>query len=158
MDEWFRSTVANVTFVQDNESLSTKAGTVRGMHFQAPPSAQGKLVRCISGKIFDVALDIRCGSVTFGKWIGVELSAQNGDQLWIPPGFAHGFVTLKPNSVVLYRVTRRYDPASERGVLWSDPDIGIEWPVDADEAILSEKDKKQPRLVDLPTSLTKATE
>jgi dTDP-4-dehydrorhamnose 3,5-epimerase len=151
-DDWFRSNVADVTFVQDNESLSATVGTVRGLHFQLDPYAQGKLVRCIAGKIFDVAVDIRKASATYGKWVGIELSAENGNQLWIPAGFAHGFATLAPSSVISYKVTSRYDAASDRGLLWNDPDIGIEWPVASDGAVLSDKDKAQPRLADLPAS------
>ncbi|MFG1305816.1 dTDP-4-dehydrorhamnose 3,5-epimerase [Xanthobacter autotrophicus] len=151
-DEWFRQNVADTSFVQDNQSLSAAAGTIRGLHFQLDPFAQGKLVRCIAGAIFDVAVDIRVGSPSFGRWVGVELTADNGDQLWIPPGFAHGFATLTSDCVILYKVTAPYSAAHDRGLLWNDPDIGIDWPVAVDGAVLSDKDMKQPRLADLSPS------
>ncbi len=151
-DSWFRENVADVTFVQENESLSAAVGTVRGLHFQLDPFAQGKLVRCLAGRIFDVAVDIRVGSPTYGQWYGCELSKENGEQLWIPGGFAHGFATLVPDCVIFYKVTAPYSAVSDRGLLWSDPEIGIEWPVPLDNAVLSDKDKLQPRLADLPPS------
>lgn len=151
-DSWFRENVADFTFVQENESLSAAVGTVRGLHFQRHPFAQGKLVRCTAGRIFDVAVDIRAGSPTYGKWYSTELSPEGGAQLWIPPGFAHGFVTLVPNCVISYKVTAPYDALSDSGLLWNDPDIGIEWPLTAAELILSEKDKNQPRLADKPAA------
>jgi len=153
-EQWFRENVADVSFVQDNQSLSATTGTVRGLHFQLEPFAQGKLVRCIAGAIFDVAVDIRAGSPTFGKWVGTELSAENGDQLWIPTGFAHGFATLVPDTVIHYKVTAPYSAKDDRGLLWNDPDIGIVWPVSEAEAMLSDKDKVQPRLGDLALSFT----
>jgi dTDP-4-dehydrorhamnose 3,5-epimerase len=150
---WFRETVADVDFVQDNQSLSAQAGTVRGLHFQLDPFAQGKLVRCIAGSLFDVAVDIRLGSPTYGQWVGATLSADNGEQLWIPAGFAHGFATLEPNTVIHYKVTAPYSAAHDRGLLWNDPAIGIVWPEAAlANAVLSDKDLKQPRLADLPPS------
>jgi dTDP-4-dehydrorhamnose 3,5-epimerase len=149
-DRWFRDTIADVAFVQDNQSLSAAAGTVRGLHFQLEPFAQGKLVRAIAGAIFDVAVDIRLGSPTYGRWVAAELSAANGDQLWIPAGFAHGFATLVPDTLIHYKVTAPYSAADDRGLLWNDPAIGIEWPVAAADAILSEKDARQPGLADLP--------
>ena len=151
-DDWFRNTVADVAFVQDNQSLSMDVGTVRGLHFQLEPFAQGKLVRCLSGAIFDVAVDIRQGSPTYGHWVGAELSAENGDQLWIPAGFAHGFATLKPATLIHYKVTAPYSAAHDRGLCWNDPDIAIDWPVSKDEAVLSDKDRQQPSLADLPAS------
>lgn len=152
--EWFRENVADVTFVQDNQSLSVDVGTVRGLHFQLEPFAQGKLVSCIVGAIFDVAVDIRVGSPTYGQWVGVELSAENGEQLWIPPGFAHGFATLRPNSVIHYKVTAPYSAPHDRGLRWDDPALGIYWPIDKESAVLSPKDKVQPLLADLPHSFT----
>lgn len=146
---WFRIHVADVGFVQDNELLSDRAGTIRGLHFQLEPFAQGKLVRCVRGALFDVAVDIRSGSPTFGKWVSAELSAENGDQLWVPAGFAHGFMTLAPNTVINYKVTAPYDADHDRGVKWDDPEIGISWPV-MEHSILSEKDAKQPFLSELP--------
>jgi len=138
----------DVEFVQDNHSLSREVGTFRGLHFQAPPHAQAKLVRCGRGAIFDVAVDIRRGSPTFGEWKGYELKAENGEQLYVPVGFAHGFVTLEPDSEIVYKCSDYYAPEAEGAVLWNDPDIGIDWPTDADP-ILSEKDAAAPLLSDL---------
>jgi dTDP-4-dehydrorhamnose 3,5-epimerase len=153
-DAWFRETIADVTFVQDNQALSQHAGTVRGLHFQLEPMAQGKLVRCDAGRIFDVAVDIRTGSPTFGQWVGVELSARNGDQLWVPAGFAHGYATLEPASIIHYKVTAPYSPQHDRGLQFDDPSIGILWPVDPAKAVLSQKDRAQPKLSDLPVCFT----
>lgn len=138
------------TFVQDNHSLSTQVGTVRGLHFQAPPHAQAKLVRCGRGAIFDVAVDIRRGSPTYGKWVGYELSAANGRQLFIPTGFAHGFVTLLPDSEIIYKCSNYYAPTCEGAVHWNDPEISIDWPLKG-TPILSEKDAEAPLLADLDT-------
>jgi len=149
-DEWFRAHVAPVQFVQDNHSYSSRTGTVRGIHFQIPPYAQGKLVRVVRGAIWDVALDLRVGSPTFGRHVGVELSAENWDQLWIPAGFGHGFCTLAPDTEVLYKVSARYEPSCERAILWSDPDLGIAWPLGATVPTLSERDRRSARLRDLP--------
>lgn len=146
----FAQQAGPVTFVQDNESLSARVGTVRGLHFQTQPAAQGKLVRCTAGALFDVAVDIRHGSPTFGRWIAQELSAENGKQLWIPAGFAHGFCTLQPNTVINYKVTAYYSAENDKGLAWDDPAIGIEWPALADPETLSAKDRAQPRLADLP--------
>jgi dTDP-4-dehydrorhamnose 3,5-epimerase len=149
-DLWFRDHIADVSFAQDNQSLSAAKGTVRGLHFQTEPFGQGKLVRCIKGAIFDVAVDIRTGSPTYGKWVGAELTADNGAQLWIPVGFAHGFATLEPDTLIHYKVTAPYSAKDDGGLLWNDPEIGIDWPIKAEDAVLSEKDKVQPRLADLP--------
>ena len=135
-------------FVQDNHSLSREACTIRGLHFQAPPHAQAKLVRCGRGAIFDVAVDIRRGSPTYGQWEGYELTAENGDQLYMPVGFAHGFVTLEPESEIVYKCSDYYAPETEGSVLWNDPEIGIDWPTTADP-ILSEKDAAAPLLSEL---------
>lgn len=136
-------------FVQDNHSLSVPVGTLRGLHFQTPPFEQAKLVRCIRGAIFDVAVDIRRDSPTFGKWVGAELSAENGCQLYVPIGFAHGFVTLEPSTEVTYKVSNFYSSASDGGILWSDPKIGIDWPLPGGvDPILSPKDGRQPLLRD----------
>ena len=132
-------------FVQDNHSLSWAVGTLRGLHFQAPPRAQGKLVRCGRGAIFDVAVDIRRGSPTYGKWEGYELTAENGHQLYVPVGFAHGFVTLEADSEIIYKCTDYYDPVSEGSVLWDS--CSIEWPFSIDP-ILSDKDQEAPPLAD----------
>lgn len=134
----------NVDFCQDNHSKSTK-GVLRGLHYQLPPKMQGKLVRCPKGKIFDVAVDIRKGSKTFGKWIGEILSEDNFHMLYIPEGFAHGFVVLSETAELLYKTTNEYSPENDRGILWNDPDININWGLDF-EPILSEKDKNQPLL------------
>lgn len=139
-----------IDFVQDNHSLSCERGVVRGLHFQTEPATQDKLVRVPRGAVFDVAVDLRHGSPTFGKWVGAILSAENWHQLLVPKGFAHGFCTLEPDSELLYKVSDYYAPECDRGVAWNDPDIGIDWPVAAGEAILSDKDAKQPRLADLP--------
>ena len=135
-------------FVQDNHSISREVGTLRGLHFQAPPHAQAKLVRCGSGAIFDVAVDIRKGSPTYGHWEGYELTAENGYQLYIPVGFAHGFVTLKQDSEIVYKCSDYYAPETEGSVLWNDTDIGIDWPTGADP-ILSDKDAAAPLLADI---------
>lgn len=137
-------------FVQDNHSLSGPVGTIRGLHFQSAPFAQDKLVRVTRGRILDVAVDLRRSSPTYGRHVAVELSAENWRQLWIPVGFAHGLCTLEPDTEVQYKVTAPYSAAHDHGVLWNDPDIGIDWPVSGDQALLSPKDQKQPRLADLP--------
>ena len=127
-------------FVQDNHSKSQR-GVLRGLHYQLPPNAQGKLVRVVTGAVFDVAVDLRCSSPTFGQWVGQVLSADNRQQLWIPPGFAHGFLTLTDTADFLYKTTAYYAPASERAIAWDDPAIGINWPSDG-EPLVSEKDRK----------------
>lgn len=129
-------------FVQDNHSRSKKS-VLRGLHYQLEPKAQGKLIRCIRGRIWDVAVDIRKDSPTFAKWVAVELSEENKFMLWIPPGFAHGFVALE-DSEIIYKCTSEYDPTLDRGIIWNDSTIGIKWP--PLEPILSDKDKKLPRL------------
>lgn len=136
------------TFVQDNQSLSRDSGTIRGLHFQLPPSEQGKLVRVVRGSILDVAVDIRRGSPTFGRHVSLELSAENGIQLWVPAGFAHGFCTLEPDTEVLYKVTDYYAPDCDSGIDFADPDLAIEWPVDATAAVVSDKDARLPRLAE----------
>jgi len=135
-------------FVQDNHSLSRAVGTLRGIHFQTPPHAQDKLVRCVRGSIFDVAVDLRRESPTWGKWVGTVLSAENGRQLLIPIGFGHAFLTLEPDTEVVYKVTDYYAPENDGGVLWSDPAIAVEWAVPVVEAQLSPKDRVQPLLKD----------
>ena len=141
-------------FVQDNHSRSEAAGVVRGLHFQRPPYAQAKLVRCVRGAILDVVVDLRAGSPTFGMHHAVELSAESGDQLFVPPCFAHGFVTLQPGTEVIYKVSAPYAPSHEAGLAWDDPDLNIGWPVVAAEAVLTERDRQWPRLRDLDTTFT----
>lgn len=152
----FEEEVGPVRFVQENESLSAQAGTIRGLHFQTPPFAQGKLVRCTHGAIFDVTVDLRRDSPTFGRWCAAELSAARGNSLWVPPGFAHGFCTLAPDTVVTYKVTAPYAPAHDKGVAWDDPDIAVVWPAMADAATLSAKDRIQPALAALPAYFSMA--
>jgi dTDP-4-dehydrorhamnose 3,5-epimerase len=135
-----------VAFVQDNHSRSLR-GVLRGLHYQRGPHAQGKLVRAVVGEIFDVAVDIRKGSSTYGKWVGETLSAENRRMLYVPPGFAHGFCVLSGVAEVLYKTTREYAPQSDAGIIWNDPDIGIQWPIEA--PILSEKDAALSRLVEM---------
>ncbi len=146
---WFHEHVEDVAFVQDNQSLSAERGTIRGLHYQSAPFGQGKLVRCLKGAIFDVAVDIRQGSDTFGQWVGAELSADNYQQLWVPDGFAHGFCTLTPDCEVFYKTTNPYAPAHDCGLAFDDPDIAIAWPIDLSTAILSDKDRRQPSLAEL---------
>lgn len=136
-------------FVQDNESVSTCTGTLRGVHYQAPPYAQAKLVRCTQGAIFDVAVDLRKGSPTYGRHAWATLSAENGRQIYVPIGFGHGFITLEPQTRVSYKASSSYSPEHEQGVAWNCPDLGISWLLAQDGPILSDKDKALPRLVDL---------
>lgn len=138
----------NVRFVQDNQSFSAAAGTVRGLHYQCPPHAQAKLVRCVRGSIMDYAVDIRRGSPTYGKWVGAKLTAEGGEQLYVPVGFAHGLVTLEVDVEVAYKVTDFYAPDCDSGIVWSDPTIGIDWPLPAEGALLSGKDMALPTLAE----------
>lgn len=149
-DRRFREIGIPGPFVQDNHACSTQRGVVRGLHLQVEPFAQGKLVRVVRGAIWDVAVDVRHGSPTFGKHAAAVLTADNWQQLWVPAGFLYGYCTLEPNTEVIYKVTGDYDKASERGVLWNDPALAVPWPVAADEAILSDKDLKLPRLAECP--------
>ncbi|RYG90488.1 dTDP-4-dehydrorhamnose 3,5-epimerase [Loktanella sp. IMCC34160] len=139
----------DTVFVQDNHSLSAKIGTVRGLHFQTPPHAQAKLVRCGKGCLFDVAVDIRKGSPTYGQWFGVELSFENGKQLLVPEGFAHGFVTRAPDTEIIYKCSDYYAPDCEGAVRWDDPAVGIDWALGGVTPILSDKDAVAPALADL---------
>ena len=148
--EWF----PDIDFCQDNHSLTAKVGTVRGLHFQSPPAAQDKLVRVSRGAILDVAVDIRVGSPTYGRYVAVTLSAENWEQLFVPRGFAHGFVTLEPDTEVLYKVSDYYSADHDRGILWNDPAIGIDWGIDPAAATVSEKDTGNPPLADLPEYFT----
>ena len=143
-ESWSRAALAangiHIDFVQDNHSLSATAGTVRGLHFQAPPRAQDKLVRCGRGRLFDVAVDIRRGSPTYGRWFGVDLSFENGRQLLIPAGFAHGFVTRAPETEIVYKCSDTYAPETEGALLWNDPGIGIDWGDLPGDPVISAKD------------------
>ena len=138
----------DIEFVQDNHSLSAEKGVLRGLHYQMPPMAQDKLIRVVRGAVLDVAVDIRRGSPTFGRHVSAVISAENWRQIFVPIGFAHGFVTLESNTEVVYKVSNYYSPAHDRGILWNDPALGIDWGVSPAEAVLSEKDRKNPKLAD----------
>ena len=140
----FASAGIGCAFVQDNHSKSTAKGVLRGLHFQTPPFEQSKLVRVVRGAVFDVAVDLRRGSPTYKQWRGFELSERNFNMLFVPKGFAHGFCTLEENSEIQYKVDNPYSPTHDSGIIWNDPDIGVDWPVS--EPVLSEKDKALPRL------------
>ena len=137
-------------FIQDNESSSRSAGTIRGLHFRIPPFAQAKLLRVLRGRIFDVVVDLRHSSPTYGKHLTIELSEATGDQLLVPAGFAHGFCTLERDSVVFYKVDNIYSADHDRGVYWADTSLGIEWPISAAEAVVSERDSVLPHFRDIP--------
>lgn len=141
----------DITFVQDNHSLSTQTGTLRGLHFQRPPFAQDKLVRVVRGRIWDVAVDMRRSSPTFAKWFGLELSASNRTQLLVPIGFAHGFLTLEPDTEVLYKASAPYNGQHDTGVAWNDEDLAVQWPLSVAAPFLSDKDQTLPRLADAMT-------
>ena len=147
--ETFSSQGIGANFVQENHVYSAERGVLRGLHFQIPPRAQGKLVRCIRGAILDVAVDIRNQSPTFGHHVALELSAANWKQLWLPPGFAHGYITLEPNCEVIYKVTDYWAPDCERGLAWDDPSLDIDWRCSSSDMILADKDRRNPRLADL---------
>ena len=146
----------DVDFVQDNHAFSAAKGTVRGLHFQTPPFAQAKLIRVVRGAILDVAVDIRAGSPSYGKHVAVKISAEEWNQIFIPVGFAHGLVTLTPDTEVLYKVSAYYSAAHDKGLLWNDPALRIAWPIPPEDATVSDKDKVQPRLADLPAYFTHA--
>jgi len=145
----FAAAGVDIDFVQDNHSLSVERATVRGLHFQTPPFAQHKLVRVVRGAVFDVAVDLRRGSPTYGEHVSAILSAEEWNQLFVPIGFAHGFMTLEANTEVLYKVSNYYSVAHDKGLLWNDPALGIVWPIPYSEALLSDKDRVHPRLADL---------
>lgn len=145
-EDRFQKLGVNSRFCQDNQSVSVKAGTIRGVHFQRTPHAQAKLVRCLKGRIFDVAVDLRRGSPTFKKWVGVELSADQGNQLFVPAGFGHAFITLEDDCHVAYKVDAYYAPEADGGIRWDDPELAINWPMDGAAPILSEKDVSLPFL------------
>lgn len=139
----------DLRFVQDNHALSRTKGTVRGLHFQTPPKAQDKLIRCTRGSILDVAVDIRHSSKTYGQHVAIVLSAENWSQLLVPKGFAHGYATLEPDTEVIYKVSDYYSPAHDKGLAWDDPELAIAWGIARAQAVLSDKDKMQPRLAEL---------
>jgi dTDP-4-dehydrorhamnose 3,5-epimerase len=151
-ETWSRKTLAeagvDAEFVQDNQAFNAKKGTLRGLHFQKAPHAQAKLVRCLRGAILDVAVDVREGSPTYGRWVSAELTAQGGEQIFVPRGFAHAYCTLTDDCEISYKVDGLYAPETEGGLIWNDPDLAIPWPVDGEPA-LSEKDKLLPRLKEL---------
>ena len=152
--ERFEALGVCVDFIQDNHSYSRNAGTIRGLHFQKSPFAQAKLVRCLKGRIFDVAIDLRRDSPTFGKWEGVELTAELGNQLFIPAGFGHGFLTLEADCEIAYKVDAYYSPDADGGVAWDDPDIAIDWPLNGLEPVLSDKDSSLPSLREVELDFT----
>ncbi len=152
----WRAEGLDLVFIQDNHSLSRRAGTIRGLHYQAPPFAQDKLVRVPRGAMLDVAVDIRRGSPTFGRAVWTVLSAENWRQLLVPAGFAHGFCTLEPDTEVLYKVTAAYSAAHDHGIRWDDPALGIDWPVRPGEAVVSDKDRRWPVLAEAPPHFTYA--
>jgi dTDP-4-dehydrorhamnose 3,5-epimerase len=142
--------LGGVAFVQDNQSNSRAAGTLRGMHFQTAPKPQDKLVRVLRGAVLDVAVDLRRASPSYGKWVSAQLSAEGGEQIFVPKGFAHGFLTLEPDTEVLYKVSDYYSREHERGLAWDDPEIGIHWPMSVESVIMADRDRAFPRLADLP--------
>ena len=145
----FAAAGIDANFVQDNQSLSAEVGTLRGLHFQVPPRAQAKLLRVIHGAVFDVAVDLRCGSPTYGRHVTATISAAAWNQIYIPAGFAHGFCTLEPDTEVIYKVSDFYAPEAEQGLAWDDPDLAIAWPAEAGAVVLSARDRTWPRLRDL---------
>ncbi|WP_230533386.1 dTDP-4-dehydrorhamnose 3,5-epimerase [Microvirga roseola] len=140
----FAPVLGDIVFVQDNQAFSSARGTLRGLHFQRPPAAQAKLIRVIRGSIFDVAVDLREGSPTYGRWVGETLTAGGGEQIFVPRGFAHGYCTLEPDTEVAYKVDEFYAPDCDAGLAWDDPTIGIAWPLPTSEIILSDKDRQLP--------------
>jgi len=150
----WREAGIDVDFVQDNHSLSKQRGVLRGLHYQAPPMAQAKLVRVTRGAVFDVAVDIRAGSPTYGQWVSTTLSANLWNQLFVPAGFAHGFVTVEPETEVEYRVSAPYSAEHDRAIRFDDPDIAVDWPLAGSDLILSAKDRAAPRLKDVQTGFT----
>jgi dTDP-4-dehydrorhamnose 3,5-epimerase len=150
----FAAAGIDIDWIQDNQSYSAPQSTLRGLHFQLPPFAQDKLVRVLRGRIFDVAVDIREGSPTYRQWVGLELSAAAFNQLLVPAGFAHGFLTLEADTEVLYKVSAPYSSAHDRSIRWDDADIGIDWPLEGRQPVLSAKDKDAAMLRDMPTAFT----
>ncbi|MCE7027790.1 dTDP-4-dehydrorhamnose 3,5-epimerase [Jiella avicenniae] len=153
----FADAGVSMPFVQDNQSFSAAKFTLRGLHYQTPPFAQDKLVRVLKGAILDVAVDIRHGSPTFGQWVALEVSAKAFNQILVPKGFAHGFLTLEPDTEVFYKVSAPYSGDHDRGIRWDDPEIGVEWPLGGEAPILSDKDKVAPTLSETPVIFTSET-
>ncbi|MBJ3764345.1 dTDP-4-dehydrorhamnose 3,5-epimerase [Maribius pontilimi] len=157
-ETWNRQRMAqaglDIDFVQDNHSVSARTDTLRGLHYQSPPHAQSKLVRCGRGALWDVAVDIRVGSPTYGRWTGVELTPENGKQLLIPSGFLHGFVTRAPDTEIVYKCSDHYHPDCDGAIAWNDPDIGIAWGLESTAPILSDRDAKAPALADMDPVFT----
>src|SRR5882724_7652447 len=150
----FHAAGITTRFRQDNQSYSAKRGTIRGLHFQLPPAAQAKLVRVLQGSVYDVAVDLRAGSPTYGQWRGATLTADGGEQFFVPGGFAHAFCTLEPDSVVAYKVDDFYSPSRDSGLIWNDRDLAIDWPVAPGEVVLSDKDLKLGRFADFVSPFT----
>lgn len=150
----FAPALGDIVFVQDNQAFSAAHGTLRGLHFQRPPQAQAKLVRVLKGSIFDVTVDLRAGSPTYGRWVGVALTAERGEQLFVPHGFAHGYCTLEPATEVAYKVDGFYAPDCDAGLAWDDPTLAIDWPISPHEAILSDKDRTLPAFKDFVSPFT----
>ena len=148
VEERFKQNGITCDFMQDNHSRSLSKGIIRGLHFQTPPFAQDKLVRCTRGRVWDIAVDIRAGSPTFGKYASAELTEQNGHQFFVPIGFAHAFCTLEDDCEVQYKVSNKYSPDNDAGLAFNDPDLGIEWPFSHSDLVLSDKDSKLPKLSD----------
>src|ERR1700687_432685 len=149
-DDALRRHGIDVAFIQENHSLSVDRGVVRGLHFQVPPEGQAKLVRVATGSVLDVAVDIRWGSPSYGRHVAIVLSAADGNKLFVREGFAHGFCTLEPNTEIVYKVNRYYSAEHDRGMAWNHPALGISWPIPAAQALLSDKDRRQPVLAELP--------
>ena len=150
----FAPALGDMVFVQDNQAFSAARGTLRGLHFQRPPQAQAKLIRVLKGSIFDVTVDLRAGSPTYGRWVGVALTAERGEQLFVPHGFAHGYCTLEPDTEVAYKVDGFYAPDCDAGLAWDDPSLAIAWPISPHEAILSDKDRTLPAFKDFVSPFT----
>ena len=153
-EKTFSAAGITAKFVQDNQSYSARRGTIRGLHFQLPPAAQSKLVRVLQGSVYDVAVDLRAGSPTYGQWRGETLTADGGEQLFVPGGFAHAFCTLEPDTVVAYKVDHFYSPSHDSGLIWNDPDLAIDWPVAESEVVLSDKDLKLGAFADFVSPFT----
>lgn len=153
--EWAAAGI-DVDFVQDNVSFSADRFTLRGLHYQTEPKAQAKIVRVIRGRVWDVAVDIRPDSESFGRWVGLELSAERGNQIYIPAGFAHGFLTLEPDVEAAYKASAEYSPAHDTGLAWDDPDLAVAWPLGGAAPVLSDKDRRQPRLAEIGARLAAA--